>query len=76
MTKYPTLYTVTYWAEDVSKCITAHGLLYAETPGDAITQLEDWYGANEISSFSVHMLEAGLFEITAEERQGFLKRYF
>ena len=71
--KFPTLYTVIYW--DGIEIKTSHGLLYAESPSDAVAQLEWYYGKNDIESVSFDMLESGLFEITETERKDFLKRY-
>jgi hypothetical protein len=73
MNTFPVVYTVTYW--DGVESRTSHGLLYAETPSDAVAQLEWYYGKNEIASVSFDMLESGLFEITEAERMEFIKRH-
>lgn len=75
MDNFPTLYKVSYWAEDVQKTLTSYGILYAGSPREAIDQLADWYGEEEISAVSFHMLESGLFEMSEDQYLAALKKY-
>ena len=74
MEKYPTLYKVSYWDEDTSKEIYAQGIIYSTSLIDAIEQITDWYGDDNISSVTVNLLEHQLFELTETEYNAFLKR--
>lgn len=76
---YPTLYKVHYYEPDTHEEKIAHGIIYAENLSDAIAQIADWYGddeisSDEISSVEVHLLEYQLFEISETEYKSFLTR--
>ena len=72
--KFPTLYKVSYWDDIEKKENIARGIIYAESLSDAVAQITDWYGDDDISSIEVHLLEHQLFEITETEYEAFLKR--
>ena len=63
---YPTLYKVEYWDDCENTIKTTYGLIYATTTGDAIAQIEDWYGADAIESVEIHLLEHQLIEISKD----------
>ena len=70
---YPTLYKVRYYEPDALEDKLAYGIIYAENLSDAIAQIVDWYGDDEISSVEVHLLEYQLFEISEDQYQSYLK---
>jgi hypothetical protein len=63
---YPTAYKVEYWDDFTQQTKTTYGLIYATTAGDAVAQIEDWYGADTINSVEVHLLEHQLIEISKD----------
>ena len=71
---YPVLYKVSYWDDISTECLKRNGIIYALGITDAIAQITNWYGEDDIDSVSVTLLEYQLFEISDAEYDDFLKR--
>lgn len=54
---FPTFYKVRFWDECSSTVIKVSGFMFADSPSDATTKLEKYYGSKEIESFKIFMLE-------------------
>ena len=62
---YPVFYKVSFWNGQAEE--QARGITFASTPIEATEKLSSYYGANNISSFKVLMLEETcLMELTRD----------